>query len=176
MNQAQNCGDVEQGTGGMPWGALLAAALLALLCLGGNRNAAGQKSAPPPAAPEQFSIEAAEPVMRALQEAMVSHDRDGALAVFDPERMTGYAAFAGALGAMFERYDSFRAAYRIVQVIPAAESTAGDVVIAQFTLEAIPADERPSVRHGEQLLFSFARKGKQWKIMDVQPRTFFASF
>jgi hypothetical protein len=72
---------------------------------------------------------------------------------------------------MFERYESFRVHYRIMQ--STVEGSKG-VVLAEFELEEIPrAGGTPQRRQG-QLKFEMERGRKGWKIVDFNPRGFFS--
>jgi hypothetical protein len=138
---------------------------------------AAAQTAPPPAPPEEvFSPDAAGRVLHAFREALITQDRARTLALFDSARMPGYAEFADSLGVLFQqnsqKYLSVRVGFHLLQT-----NDETGAALVDFTLEALPVrGEEPPLRHRDQLRFTFARAGKKWKIIDVQPRSFFAGF
>jgi len=133
-------------------------------------------AAVPPSPSDSFSIAIADQVLGGLRDALMAQDRTRTLALFDHDGMPDYAEFSEAIGLLFQdynqKYQELRVRYHILET--------GDdpgAAMVDFTLEAIPASPgRIPVRHNGQLRFSFARVGKNWKIVDVQPRDFFAGF
>ena len=125
---------------------------------------------------EAFSPAVADRVLGALRDALTAQNSSRTLALFDRERMPDYAQFADSVGLLFQdynqKYEALNVRFHIVQT----DDDSGAAMV-DFTLEATPASpQQMPVRHSAQLRFNFARAGKDWKIVDVQPRDFFAGF
>jgi hypothetical protein len=149
---------------------------LLLLCFVLIAPVAGAQTPVPTPSAGTFSIAVADRVLSALRDALLDQNRSRMLAMFDRNRMPGYAEFAVAIEPLFQQYEqkyqSFRVRYQILQTNDDACAA-----MVEFTLEAIPIDSNlPPVRHSDQLRFKFERLGNDWKIVDVQPRSFFAGF
>jgi hypothetical protein len=118
-----------------------------------------------------FSQAVANSVLTTLRDGLEGHSERIVLSAFDRDKMDGYLTFEDQIQAMFERYDSFRVHYRIMQ--STVEGSKG-VVLAEFELEEIPrAGGTPQRRQG-QLKFEMERGRKGWKIVDFNPRGFFS--
>jgi hypothetical protein len=148
-------------------------AFLVLCCLA-MVAAAVAVPAPPPEG--GFSTAVADQVLGSFRDALTAQNRDRTLALFDRDRMPDYAGFADSVGLLFQdynqKYESLRVRFHILQT----DDDSGTAMV-DFTLEADPASPaQMPVRHSAQLRFSFARAGKEWKIVDVQPRDFFTGF
>ena len=120
-----------------------------------------------------FSDAVAQSVLQQLTEALEGHNDRLMLAAFDVNKMDGYLNFEGQIAALFERYDSFRVHFRISQAT--TEASKG-VVLADIEMEEIPrsANAQP-IRRRDQIRFEMERGNKTWKIVDLQPRSFFSS-
>ena len=118
-----------------------------------------------------FSQAVANRVLTTLRDGLEGHSERLMLSVFDRDKMDGYLTLEDQIRAMFERYESFRVHYRIMQ--STVEGSKG-VVLAEFELEEIPrAGGTPQRRQG-QLKFEMERGRKGWKIVDFNPRGFFS--
>jgi hypothetical protein len=124
------------------------------------------------AAPSQdFSSEVASTLLQQLTQGFVTHNRRQALSVFEGARMKGYGQLRDEITSLFAQYESFRAAYRVRQSWPQGER---GVVLAEFDLEGTPLEEgSPPLRRSGQLRFQFERGRRGWRIVEVEPRTFF---
>jgi hypothetical protein len=130
----------------------------------------GQKTAE--LSPEPFSIAVADRVLGAFRDAILAHDRSHVLALFDRDRMPSYSEFAANLGPFFDRYESLRVRYHILQV-----SEEANTAVVEVTLEAATANSGPPpVRHDAPVRFSFEPAGKDWKIAATEPGDVFAGF
>lgn len=122
--------------------------------------------------PEEFSPADASRLLQQVTQGFVSDNQGQVLAAFDAARMKNYAQFRDNVAALFDRYQSFRAAFRLRQSWPQGES---GVVIAEFDLEGTPLEPgSPPFRRSAQLRFQFERGRAGWKIVDVDPRSFFS--
>lgn len=146
--------------------ALLRAGVLAVVTACAGLTAVG---APPP---EEFSDAVASRLLEQVTRGFNANNQRQVLGAFDAARMNQYAEFRDNLAALFARYESFRAAYRLRQAWPQGER---GVVIVEFELEATPLEEgAPPFRRSGQLRFEFQRGRAGWRIVDVAPRRFFS--
>jgi hypothetical protein len=125
-----------------------------------------------PAPQEDFSDAVAARLLQQVTEGFITNNRGQVLSAFNAARMKNYARFQENIAALFARYESFRAAYRLRQSWPQGER---GVVLVDFELEGTPLEEgAPPFRHSAQLRFEFERGREGWKIVDVAPRGFFS--
>lgn len=121
---------------------------------------------------EVFSDAVANHVLRDVKDGLEGHSQRLMLSAFDPDKMDGYLAFEDQLEAFFNRYESFRLHYRIVQ---STVEGARAIVLTDVQLEVIPrGGGAPPSRRNEQLRFELERGRKGWKIVDFRPRGFFS--
>jgi len=121
---------------------------------------------------EVFSTAVANSVLNDLRDGLEGHTRRLMLSAFDADKMDGYLQFEDQIEAFFNRYESFRVYFRIVQ--SATEGPKG-VVLVDIQLEEIPRGATaPPVRKSGQMRFELERGRKGWKIVDFNPRNFFS--
>ena len=167
--------------------------ILALALLPGAVAGAQNATGTPPAETEKdkqaqtadsndqtFSPIVAGHMLTDLREAIAGGSASETLACFD-RGMPDYSTFATGLRGLFEHYESFRPNYRIVETVDEQ-----GIAIVDFSLEAKPlGSDQPAVTRIQRLRFTFGRvddgknnkkKDRQWKIVDLQPRSFFAGF
>jgi hypothetical protein len=110
-------------------------------------------------------------LLQQVTQGFITNNPGQVLAAFDRAKMRDYSAFRDAIQALFARYDTFRAAYRLRQSWPEVQRGA---VIVEFELEGTPLEEgtRP-LRRNAQLRFEFERGRQGWRIVAVEPRSFF---
>jgi hypothetical protein len=155
--------------------------LAALVCFGASQVAAAKKpaeadrpiaSSDATDSPPSFdAAEIAGKLMRQLQDGLQSRNSRQLLAAFDGDRMPGYLAFKDEVESFFARHDSFRVYLRI-ESATVEQDSARAVVLA--TLEAVPRDGSPVIRRETELSFEFARTKGGWKIVELDPRSFFS--
>jgi len=144
------------------------AALVVLIALVFSAFAGGPQKAPV----EEFSNDVVSRLLQQVTQGLITHNQRQMLSAFDPARMKNYAQFRDNLAALFAKYESFRAAYRLRQSWPQGER---GVIIADFELEGSPLEEgSPPFRRSAQLRFEFERGRKGWRIVDATPRAFFS--
>lgn len=119
---------------------------------------------------EVFSTAVANNVLNDIRDGMEGHTQRLMLSAFDADKMDGYLEFEDQIQAFFNRYDSFRVYFRVVQ--SATEGPKG-VVLVDFQLEEIPRSGTPARKSG-QIRFELERGRKGWKIVDFNPRNFFS--
>jgi hypothetical protein len=121
---------------------------------------------------EVFSTAVANSVLNDLRDGLEGHTQRLMLSAFDADRMDGYLQFEDQIEAFFNRYESFRVYFHIVQ--SATEGPKG-VVLVDIQLEEIPhGATSPPLRKNGQLHFELERGSKGWKIVDFNPRNFFS--
>ena len=119
-----------------------------------------------------FSEQIANNVLSDLRDGFEGHSDRLALSAFDEDKMDGYLTFEDQLQAMFEKYDSFRVHYRIVQ--STTEGSKG-VILVDWQMEEIPrGGSSPPMRRDGQIRFELERGRKGWKIVDFNPRGIFS--
>ena len=122
--------------------------------------------------PTTFSESVAQDILQQLTDGLEGHSQRLMLSVFDDNKMDGYLNFEDQIEAFFQRYDSFRVHFRIVQA-----TTEGDkgVVLVDIEMESIPRSQNAQpVRKRDQMRFEMERGKKGWKIVDLRPRPFFS--
>jgi hypothetical protein len=104
-----------------------------------------------------------------LRQALEANNRNRLLKMFDAKRMPGYAVFRDQVAEFFEKYDAFEVRYQVTQVAMDGEF---GVVLADFECDAKPTDgATPHVRKRIPLRLVTAWDGKQWRIVDMSPRS-----
>jgi hypothetical protein len=122
-------------------------------------------------ASEEFSESVAERLVQQLSQGLEDHNARRMLSAFDGDSMDGYVNFQNQIAALFDRYDSFRVHFHIVET--SAEGTAG-VALVDLEMEESPSSSDTPVRKNDQLRLEMKRGKKGWKIVDVKPRAFFS--
>lgn len=108
-------------------------------------------------------------LMDGMRHALESNKRGRFLKMFDAKRMPGYAVFRDQVSAFFATYDAFQVRYQVTQAAMDGEFGAA---LATFELDARPSDGvTPNVRKSVALRLIAAWDGKQWRIVDLAPRT-----
>jgi hypothetical protein len=108
-------------------------------------------------------------LMGELRQALETDNRRRFLKIFDAKGMPDYAAFRDQVTEFFAKYDAFEARYHVTQVAMDGEFGA---VLTDFELDAKPSDSvTPNVRKRVPLRLVTAWDGKQWKIVDMSPRS-----
>jgi len=146
--------------------------LLIILLLRGIAGSAQDTNKPPAPDPNTRPVFAEADAVRLIDElrrALETENRSRFLKAFDARRMPGYAAFRDQVADFFARYDEFQVRYHVTQVTMEGEFGAA---VADFEIDATPRDEvSPNVRKRVPLRLVCGWDGKQWKIVDLSPRT-----
>jgi hypothetical protein len=119
-----------------------------------------------------FSEAAVNSVLNDLRDGLEGHNQRRLLSAFDADKMDGYLEFEDQIQAFFNKYESFRVHFRILQT-----STEGEkgIALVDAQLEAIPRSPTSvPIRRSEQLRLELERGRKGWKIVDFRPRNFFS--
>lgn len=117
-----------------------------------------------------FAAADAVQVLDGLRQALESGSRSRFLKAFDGRRMPGYAAFRDQITEFFEKYDSFRMQYRLMQTAMDGEFGA---VVAEVGIEAVPVNGTGPGARRDAVRLVLAWDGKAWKITDLAPRNLF---
>ncbi len=153
------------------------ALLLLTIFVAAQETAPGPAQEPPQAqqpASAQFSTAEAERLLSEFRAALIGHETRRALALCDREHMLAYSDFASQITSLLDRYDAIRVRYHILQAT--TENNRG-IAIADFTVEATPPSATdPAVRRSAQMHFTFNPAARGWKLVEVEPRDFFAKF
>jgi len=121
---------------------------------------------------EVFSTAVANSVLSDIRDGLEGHSQRLMLSAFDGDKMDGYLEFEDQIQALFNKYDSFRVHFRIVQT--ATEGSKG-IALVDIQMEEIPrAAGSPPGRKSGQMRFELERGRKGWKIVDFRPRGFFS--
>jgi len=129
-----------------------------------------QPAQAPPSAPT-FTDEDATLVLDNLQAALQSYNRKEFLGQFDSAKMPNFSAFRTEIKALFDRYDSFTVTYHLKE---SAMQNDDGVVLADFGVDATSSEnDTLDLRRHTQLRIVVAWSGKQWKIVDLSPRSIF---
>lgn len=137
------------------------AAALLLLSLA---SVAAQSKPVPPAFTEDNAVR----ILDGLSQSLEGNNPDGFLKAFDADAMPNYNAFRDQINNLFSSYQEFLTHYHLRQV--AMEGNRA-VLLTDFELQMRPPQGQP-FRKQAQLRFVLAWNGKEWKIVDLNPRGF----
>lgn len=118
-----------------------------------------------------FTDAVATDVLGQIRDGLEGHSERLLLSAFDSEKFEGYMTFEDQIQQYFEKFEGFRAHFRIIQT--SIEGTKG-VVLAEFDVESMPRSGGAAQRRSNQLRFELERGKKGWRIVDMRPRAFFS--
>jgi hypothetical protein len=154
---------------------LLPTLLAAALFLGSSfaQNAPPAATSSQQGAPsEGFSDRTLNNVLNEIKKGMEAHDAQAVLSSFDSGKMEGYLDFASQFELFLSEYDSFRLHYRIVQTD--VEGQKG-IALVEMQMQADPHDPGAiPLRRDRQVRFELEPSKKDWKVVGINPRAFFA--
>lgn len=114
-----------------------------------------------------FTDSAASKLLGQIAEGLQGHSARKMLGAFDLSRMQGGALFKEQITALFNRYDSIRVHFKLVEV---QDNTA----IVDAEMDESPANANDPPQHKSlQLRLGATKTSAGWKFMDLQPRNFF---
>jgi hypothetical protein len=116
-----------------------------------------------------FDDRAASRLLLQLSEALQGHSQKQLLALFDLSEMKDGTLFRQQIDAFFSQTESIRVHMNLVEL--AAESA---TVTVDAEMEIEPRNGGPPVRRRDRLNFAVVNAGKDWKFIDLQPRSFFS--
>ncbi len=146
---------------------------LLLMLLAFTIGACAQQGAPkeaPKAENATFSVNDANGVLAQFRIALESHSERKLFALIDEEKMFGALSFEDQLRGFLSRNESIRVNIRSIQVTGADDK---GVITATFEIETSSASGN-AVRRQQQMQFDLARSGSGWRIVDINPRSFFS--
>lgn len=119
-----------------------------------------------------FSESDAKPLLVQIIAGFAEHNSRRMLGAFDLTRMKDGALFRQSAESFFRQTGTIRAHYNIVQISMDGERGAAEVAME---IEAARLDDNlPPVYKQEQLHLLFAKSGAGWRIVELQPRSFFS--
>jgi hypothetical protein len=117
----------------------------------------------------EFSEAVANEVLAQVRNGIEARNQRLVLSAFDREKFGGYLGFEDQLQGFFEKYESFRTYFRVLQT--SVEGGKG-VVLAEFDIECTPVGGGAAMRRNNQLRFELQKGSRGWKIVDMRPRGF----
>lgn len=118
-----------------------------------------------------FTESDAKPLLVQIVSALAEHNSRRMLGAFDLARMKDGALFRQNTESFFRQTGTIRAHYNIVQIAMDGEHRAADVAME---IEAARLDDNlPPVYKQEQLHLLFEKSATGWRIVELQPRSFF---
>jgi hypothetical protein len=129
----------------------------------------------PSAAPSQpasatFTEDDAVRILDNLSQSLEGNNPDGFLKLFDRDTMPNYDAFRDQIFSFFAAYQEFVTYYHLRQV---SMEGGRAILLTDFELQ-VRAQHGQPFRKQAQLRFVLAWNGKEWKIVDLNPRAFFS--
>jgi hypothetical protein len=121
--------------------------------------------------PEFGDAEASE-LMNLIRDGLEGHNAAKMLSAFDDSKMEGYQGFRAQVAAMFDQFEAFRIHFHITEV--RAEGVKGTFSVDLEIEETPRSSGALAVRKRESVRFGVEQGSKGWKIVDLQPRSFFS--
>ncbi len=119
-----------------------------------------------------FDAVTADCVLGPIQQGLVTRNSRQILSVFDKKQFEGYFTFRDQLDALFERYETIRAFYKIGTIQAEGDRA---TVLVDFDVEEVGrGGAYAPVRKHQQVRFEMQRGDKGWKVTDYTPRGFFS--
>jgi len=116
-----------------------------------------------------FDDRAASRLLLQLSEALQGHSQKQLLALFDLGKMKDGTLFRQQIDSFFSQTEFIRVHMNLIEVV--AESA---TVTVDTEMEIEPRNGGPSVRRNDRLTFVVVNAGKNWKFVDLLPRSFFS--
>jgi len=121
--------------------------------------------------PSAFDAQTASRLLLQLSEALQGHSQKQFLGLFDLDKMKDGALFKQQINSFFAQTESIR-----VHLNLADTSLEGDKanIAVDAEMEAQPSNGGVPSRRKDRLNFVVVNMGNSWKVVDVQPRSFFS--
>ena len=126
---------------------------------------------PSPQSPEPFSDRDASTLLRHLSSSLQSHSKKNFLALFDLSKMKDGPLFKQQIDRFFAHADTIRIHLNLADTNADAAPPAFAV---DAEMEVQPRVGGQASRVSNRVSFTVARAGSDWKIVDLQPRSFFS--
>jgi hypothetical protein len=127
--------------------------------------------APPSQQQDTFDASTASRLLMQLSEALEGHSQKQFLDLFDLGKMKDGTIFKQQITSFFSQTDSIRVHLNLLDT--AVEGGQATLTV-QAEMEADPTNGSAPSRRNDQLNFVVADSGAKWKIVDLQPRSFFS--
>ncbi|HEX4605123.1 MAG TPA: hypothetical protein VH724_14075 [Candidatus Angelobacter sp.] len=138
-----------------------------LLCAA---HLSAQTPAQNPSQQNAFDDRAASRMLLQLSEALQGHSQKQLLALFDLGKMKDGTLFRHQIESFFSQTESIRVHMNLIEVATEAEKI---TVSVDAEMEIEPRNGGPAVRRNDRLNFVVV-SAKDWKFVDLLPRSFFS--
>lgn len=123
-------------------------------------------------APTAFTEKTASDLLFHLSEALEGHSQKKMLALFDLPQMKGGGSFKQQINLFFSQTEStIRVHLNLVETAAEGERPSFTV---DAEMDAQPINGGPAWRRNERLTLVMANAGGSWKVVEIQPRSFFS--
>lgn len=146
------------------------ASLFFSLCLLLACGSAGQTPRSSPPAQTAFSEKTASNLILNLSETLEAHNQKRFLALFDIPQMREGGVFRQQINLLFTHTELIRVHMNLVETSVEDQKPALSI---DAELDAQPVNG-PAWRRNDRLTLTLASSGGSWKVIDVQPRSFFS--
>jgi hypothetical protein len=121
--------------------------------------------------PSAFDAQTASRLLLQLSEALQGHSQKQFLALFNLDKMKEGTLFKQQINSFFAQTESIRVHLNLGET-----SVDGDkaMLVVEAEMEAAPSSGGAIMRRKDRLNFVIANMGNSWKVVDVQPRSFFS--
>jgi hypothetical protein len=150
---------------------LLAVSLLLAAIALFVRVAATQTKAPQAPAENAFTDRTASQLLRQLSESLQGHSQKQFLALFELAKMKDGPLFKQQVASFFSQTESIRVHLNLAETSAEAHNA---IIAVDAEMEVEARSGAPASRRHERVTFSAANIGGHWKLIDVQPRSFFS--
>jgi len=120
---------------------------------------------------ETFSDRAASALLRQLSASLQGHSRKNFLALFDLEKMKAGPLFKQQIDSFFAQAETITVHFNLAATDAGAEAPTFAV---DAEMEVQPRVGGQASRVSNRVTFTVARGAGGWKVLDVQPRSFFS--
>jgi len=129
-----------------------------------------QTPQPSPLAQTAFSEKTASDLIQKLSQTLEAHNQKRFLALFDIPQMRQGGVFRQQINLFFTHTELIRVHMNLVE---SSVEDQGPSLSIDAELDAQPING-PAWRRNDRLTLRLAGSGESWKIIDMQPRSFFA--
>ena len=142
--------------------------LLALLLFAWAAAIHAQSAPQPPS--DAFTDRAASTLLRQLSASLQGHSEKQFLALFDLTKMKSGPLFKQQIDSFFLQTESISVHMNLMET---STEVGGEAMAVEAEMEVQPSNGGAVWRRNERLVLTAVRSGKNWKLNDVRPRSFF---
>lgn len=146
----------------------LVALILVVSLFGATQQSTPKES--PKAESNAFTVNDANAVLAEFRSALEAHSERRLFALFDGDKMTAYVSFQDQMRGFLSRNESIRVNIRSIQASGEVEKGA---ITATFEIETT-SRSGIAQRRSQQLRFELERTAQGWRIVEMNPRSFFS--